>query len=182
MRAVQALELLGESVVLRVSLDGHLALVPRAEGNPQPHFDLQPGRLELDETSSLSGLWFYAMLCVHEGVTVQREGNAAPLYSRATGKWPASIDDDELQTYPHLHFLEERKTGMPWRYERWYTLADRYLVFDSEQYFERPCQRQRGKDWERFIVHLRQVVDLGAIAEGPLPEAKNLMHAIAAHG
>jgi len=178
---MQALEVWGESVLLRVSQDGHLALVLKAEGTSQRVFCLQPGWLELVENPPLSGLWFYAIPCVHEGLTVQREGNAAPLYSRATGEWPASIDDDELQTYPHLHFLEERKTNMPWRYERWYTLADPYLVFDSEQYFERSCQRQRGKDWERFIVRLRQVVDLGASPGDLTGQSAHLVHAGDAH-
>jgi hypothetical protein len=174
---MQGLEVWGERAVLRVLPDGHLAVAPKADGASQRGFCLQSGRLELGENPPLSGLWFYAMPCVHEGLSVQREGNAAALCSRAIGEWPASIDDDELQTYPHLHFLEERKTGMPWRYERWYTLADPYLVFDSEQYFERPCRRERGKDWERFVVQLRQVLDLRATPEGPTSGATHLVHA-----
>ena len=103
------------------------------------------------------------------------EGVAAPVLNRVVGEWPAAVDDDQLETYPYLHFLEERKTGTPWRLERWYTLAGQYLIFDSEQYFERTELQHRGKNWERFIVQLRQVVNLSAWALSTQVGAVNLI-------
>ena len=103
------------------------------------------------------------------------EGRAAPALERAAGQWPADVDDDQLEAYPHLHFLEERKTGIPWRLERWYTLAGPYLVFDSQQYFERSRPRQQGKDWERLIVQLRQVVDVAVWMANPSVVVVNLI-------
>jgi hypothetical protein len=118
------------------------------------------GYVEVAQIAPVTGLLYYALPCVLESLVVRLEGTAAPLISRTIGEWPPSLDDDELEAYPHLHFLEERRTGVPWRLERWYTLAGPYLVFDAQQYFERSCPRNHGRDWERLIAQLRQVVDL----------------------
>jgi len=172
---MQGLQVWNERIRLSVSPTGHMEIEARGRGRPVAGLDLQEGGIELSSSSPVTGLLFYALPCAFESLAVHREGSSAALINRAVGEWPAGVDDDELQTYPHLHFLEERKTGMPWRFERWYTLADSYLIFDSEQYFERECARQGGKDWERFIVQLRQVCDPLAWVAHPLPEAANLL-------
>ncbi len=150
-----------DQVLIRVFRDGRLAFRTMPDGDLQ-HFELQEGRVEAPGTAPVDGLLHYPLPCILETVVVRVEGLAVPLLDRAVGTWPAAVDDDQLETYPHLHFLEERKTGMPWRFERWYTIAGRYLIFDSEQYFERQRVVERGRDWERLIVQLRQVVELSA--------------------
>ncbi len=172
---MQGLRVWNERVALSVSRTGRIEVEARGNGRPVAGQDLQEGRVELADCSPVTGLLFYALPCVFESLTLHREGGAVPLLSRTLGEWPTGVDDDELQTYPQLHFLEERKTGMPWRFERWYTLADSHLVFDSEQYFERECPRHAGKNWERFIVQLRQVVDSLAWVSRPTQQASNLL-------
>jgi hypothetical protein len=172
---MQGLQIWNEQVAIHVSREGRLGLRLAACDELAPQVELLEGTLKLGDLAPASGLLYYALPCVHESVTVQVEGKAAPVLERAVGQWPADIDDDLLEVYPHLHFLEERKTGIPWRLERFYTLAGPYLVFDSQQYFERSRPRQRGKDWERLIVHLRQVVDAAACARNPSLTAVNLI-------
>jgi hypothetical protein len=172
---MQGLQVWNEQVAIHVSREGRLALRLAARDEFSAKVELLEGNLKLGELVPASGLLYYALPCVHESVSVHVEGMAAPVLERAVGQWPADVDDDQLEVYPHLHFLEERKTGIPWRLERWYTLAGPYLVFDSQQYFERSRPRQRGKDWERLIVHLRQVVDAAAWAQNPLVAAVNLI-------
>jgi len=123
----------------------------------------------------VGGVLHYAMPSAHESLIVRLEGVAVPMLHRIRGKLPPEIDEDELETYPFLHYLEERKTGMPWRLERWYTLAGVYLVFDSEQYFERQRAVERGMNWERLIVHVRQVADLVAWGADPESRADSLL-------
>ena len=172
---MQGLQVWNEQVAIHVSREGGLALRLAARDEFSAQVELLEGTLKLGELAPASGLLFYALPCVHESVSVQVEGMAAPVLDRAVGQWPADVDDDQLEVYPHLHFLEERKTGIPWRLERWYTLAGPYLIFDSQQYFERSRPRQRGKDWERLIVHLRQVVDAAAWAQDPSGATVNLI-------
>ncbi|KPL24212.1 MAG: hypothetical protein AMJ93_02865 [Anaerolineae bacterium SM23_84] len=159
---MQGLEVWNDQVLIRVFRGGRLAFRAMPDGDFEGHYELQEGRVEAPGTAPVTGLLHYALPCIHERVVVRVEGVAVPLLDRAVGEWPAAVDDDQLETYPHLHFLEERKTGMPWRFERWYTIAGPYLVFDSEQYFERQRVVERGKNWERLILQLRQVVDLSA--------------------
>jgi len=172
---MQGLQVQNEQVAIHVSREGQLALRLAVGGEFSAPIELLEGTLKLGELAPASGLLYYALPCVYESVTVQLEGVTAPVLERAVGQWPAEVDDDQPEVYPHLHFLEERKTGIPWRLERWYTLAGPYLVFDSQQYFERPRPRQRGKDWERLIVHLRQVVDVVAWAQTPQEDTVNLI-------
>lgn len=172
---MQPLQVWNEQVAIRVGRDGRLFCRLTDEEAFAPEAELQEGTLELAELAAASGLLHYAVPCLYESVVVNVEGVAAPAFHRALGQWPEDVDEDQLETYPHLHFLEERKTGTPWRYERWYTLAGPHLVFDSQQYFERPRPRQHGRDWERLIVQLRQVVDLVQWAENPQRPAVNLI-------
>lgn len=157
---MEGLQIWNDQVLLRVARDARLAFRLIREETFHGDFEFQEGIVEADGMAPVSGLLYYAMPCVFESVVVQLEGVATPAVFQTVGEWPMDIDDDQLETYPHLHFLEERKTGMPWRLERWYTLAGPYLVFDSQQYFERPRPVQHGKNWERLMVQLRQVVDL----------------------
>jgi hypothetical protein len=172
---MQGLQVWNEQVAIRVSREGRLAVRLAARDEFSAEVDLSEGVLKLGDLAPASGLLYYALACVYESVTVNVEGMPTPVLERATGHWPADVDDDHLEAYPHLHFLEERKTGIPWRLERWYTLAGPYLVFDSQQYFERSRPRQRGKDWERLIVQLRQVVDVAAWSLNPQVATVNLM-------
>ena len=157
---MQGLEIWNDQGMIRVSRDARLAFRLMPDGEFHQHVELQEGSAKVAGIAAVNGLLHYAMPCLFESLVVRVEGIAAPVLDRAIGQWPMAVDDDELETYPHLHFLEERKTGMPWRFERWYTLAGPYLIFDSEQYFERPRPVARGKRWERLIVQWRQVVDL----------------------
>jgi hypothetical protein len=186
---MQGLQVWNEQVAIRVSREGRLSLrlaarTASADRGSRPErgrdefsaeVELLEGTLKLGDLAPASGLLYYALPCVYESVAVHVEGMAAPVLERAVGQWPADVDDDHLEAYPHLHFLEERKTGIPWRLERWYTLAGPYLIFDSQQYFERSRPRQRGKDWERLIVQLRQVVDAAAWAQNRQMLAVNLI-------
>ena len=164
---MHALQVWNEQALLRILCDGRLELERKPGGEALGGFDLQEGSLQVAVIAPVSSLLYYGVPCLHEKVTVHVEGSVAPAFEQTAGDWPAAVDEDELQTYPYLHFLEERKTGMPWRWERWYTLAGRYLIYDSEQYMERACPRQHGKDWERLIVQVRQVLDVPACAQVP---------------
>jgi hypothetical protein len=172
---MQGLQVSNEQVAIGVSREGRLALRLATRDEFSAEVELLEGTLKLGDLAPASGLLYYALPCVHESVTVCVEGAVAPVLERTVGQWPEDVDDDHLEAYPHLHFLEERKTGIPWRLERWYTLAGPYLIFDCQQYFERSRPRQRGKDWERLIVQLRQVVDAAALALNPRVATLNLM-------
>ncbi len=171
---MQGLEVWNHEVMIRVRCDGRLAFHLMPEGPSQSELELQLGRAQVAGTEPVDELFHYAMPCVFESLVVRVEGSAAPVLDRAVGQWPETIDDDQLETYPYLHFVEERKTGTPWRLERWYTIAGPYLVFDSEQYFERPRPVDRGKNWERLIIRLRQVVDLTTWMPGGSTDASNM--------
>jgi hypothetical protein len=156
------LEVWNEDAAIRVSRDAHLSI--RMLAGADWTLSLQEGRVDAPDTPPVEGLQYYALPCVFECLDVRLEGAPSPIVSRAVGGWPRAINDDELEIYPHLHFLEERKTGKPWRFERWYTLAGAFLVYDSEQYFERSEVGQESKSWQRLIVHMRQVVDLALMS------------------
>jgi len=172
---MQGLEIWNDQILLRVFRNGRLEFESKADREANGTVDLREGSIEVVGAAPVSGLLYYPMPCLFESLVVRLEGRATPLINQAVGEWPTAVDDDQLETYPCLHFLEERKTGMPWRLERWYTLAGPYLIFDSQQYFERSCPQQRGKDWERLIVQLRQVVNLPAWAQNTAVAAVNLI-------
>ena len=172
---MEGLRIWNDQVFVRVSRDARMAYRLMPDGAYQGELELQEGGVRVPGAVPVSGLLYYAMPCLFESLVVRVEGIAAPLLERAAGEWPVVVDDDQLETCPYLHFLEERKTGMPWRLERWYTLAGPYLIFDSEQYFERSRPQQRGKDWERLIVQLRQVADLPAWAQNAEMVVVNLV-------
>jgi hypothetical protein len=117
----------------------------------------------------IDGLVFYAAPCAYQSLTLRREASPASIVDRSVGSWPAAVDDDWLETYPHLHFLQERRTATPWRQEYWYTLAAGFLIFECEQYFERSCTGHSGVPWERFIARLRQVIELTETVAGQRP-------------
>ena len=110
----------------------------------------------------MAGVLQYPSGSVFERLVVRCERDVRPLVERRGGEWPDAVPEDELEVeaYPCIHFLEERRTGAPWRYERWYTLVGRLLILDSDQYFERSEGGAPGRTWERFLVQLRQVFDL----------------------
>jgi hypothetical protein len=159
---MQGLEIWNREFSIRVGHDGRLSFRPMPDGSFERQFALSEGQVEVADVAPVAGLFRYDLPCVFESLVVRLEGNTAPILEKTKGHWPEAVDDDQLETYPHLHVLEERKTGIPWRFERWYTLAGPYLVFESEQYFERPRPVEHGKNWERLIVQLRQVADLAA--------------------
>jgi hypothetical protein len=129
-------------------------------------FSLQPGQITPANVATIGGLQYYSVPCPFQFIQVRLEGSPKPLAEHSAGSWPMEVDDDMLETYPALHFLEERKTAAPWRLERWYTLAGSHIVFESEQYFERSRPRQVGRDWERFIINWRQVINLNGVFDG----------------
>jgi hypothetical protein len=161
---VLSLEIGNDRASIQVSPDAQLTIRLIPEGQFGAKHMLSDGSIALRDRAPLSGLLYYALPCVFEGLIVRVEGVASPALQSTLGRWPPAVDDDDLDAYPHLHFVEERKTGAPWRFERWYTLAGSHLVFESDQYFERACPAERGQNWERFIVQLRQVVHLPALA------------------
>lgn len=161
---MQGLQIWNDQVLLRISRNAHLSFRLTGDEKFYGDFEFKEGYIEAEGIAPISGVLYYAIPCIFESLVIQLEGVATPSLYQAVGTWPAAIDDEYLEAYPHLHFLEERKTGTPWRLERWYTLAGPYLVFDSQQYFERTYPEQRGKNWERLIVQLRQVVDLPTCA------------------
>ncbi len=133
------------------------------------------GSLVLEHREPLRGIFYYALPSVCEHVSANLEGVLAAVLQRDTGEWPADVIYDDLEMYPHLHFLEESRTATPWRLERWYTLAGPCLVVECEQYFERSRSAVSGKQWERWIVHLRQVCDLEAWASGTTEPTEHLL-------
>jgi hypothetical protein len=157
---MQDLQIGNDQVHIRVSRDGTLAFRLAEDEQFGEGLPLREGTIGPGDVAPVAGVLHYAAACLHESVSIHMEGTASPILRRAAGEWPTEVDDEHLEAYPHLHFLEERKTGIPWRLERWYSLAGPYLIFDSHQYFERGRPRQRGRDWERIIVELRQVLDL----------------------
>jgi len=172
---MQGLQVWNERVALSVSRGGRLTFRLMPDGEFVKGLELGEGCVEVEHKAPVTGLLYYVLPCVLESLVVRLEGVTAPLVSRTAGEWPSTVDDDQLEAYPHLHFLEERKTATPWRLERWYTLAGPYLVLDIQQYFERPCPRYRGKDWERLIVQLRQVADLSSWPENHTGATANLL-------
>ncbi|KPL21449.1 MAG: hypothetical protein AMJ93_09580 [Anaerolineae bacterium SM23_84] len=169
------LEIGNDRILMRVERDARFSFCTMPYGAFEDGLDLQEGTVAVNGLGRISGLVYYAMPCRFESLEVRLEGVSTPIVSRAVGNWPVDVEDDELETYPYLHFLEERGTGMPWRWERWYTLAGRHLVFDSEQYFERARPELRGKNWERFMVRLRQAVDLAEWAQNQEVAFTNLI-------
>ena len=174
---MHGLNIRNDKAALFVSPGGRLELQWLADAATRRAIELGEGAVPLTGSPSITGLSYYALPCQFESLIIRAEHAMAPLLQQTVGVWPADIDDDLLETYPHLHFLEERKTATPWRYERWYTLAGAYLAFDSEQYFERYLSQQRGKDWERWIVQLRQVIDLSLWQQGVARPAVDLVSA-----
>jgi hypothetical protein len=172
---MQGLRVWNHQVMIQVARDGRLAFRLMPNGNFQRDLELKDGSVKVPEMPLVEGLLYYPMSCAFESLVVRVEGMTSPALDREVGQWPEAVDDDELEAYPHLHFMEERKTGTPWRLERWYTLAGPYLVFDSQQYFERRRPVQRGKNWERLIVELRQVVDLSAWGQATATATVNLI-------
>jgi hypothetical protein len=172
---MQGLQVWNHQVMIQVARDGRLAFRLVPDGEVQADLELREGSVKVSDMPLVEGLLYYPTSCAFESLVVRVEGIAMPALDRTVGQWPETVDDDELESYPHLHFLEERKTGTPWRLERWYTLAGPYLVFDTQQYFERPRPIQRGKNWERLIVQLRQVVDLSVCGQGTSVDTVNLI-------
>jgi hypothetical protein len=172
---VQPLSLWNERVEVLVSRAAALSFRLTQGAHGEGHYVLREGQVSLRGANLIEGLLYHDMPCCFESVVVREEGVPGPLLQRVAGTWPVEVDDDQLEMYPHLHYLEERKTGLPWRYERWYSLAGTFLVFESEQYFERTRPGERGKNWVRFIVQLRQVADLACVVGEAVPHGNPLL-------
>ncbi len=159
------LELRNEFCRLAIDPDGEWRVAPLGETHWKP-VAVRQGELAPEGIAPIQQLRFYLVPSAFQSIQVRREGAPGLLVDRITGEWPAAVDDDLLDSYPSVHFLEERRTGAPWRLERWYTLAGSFLVYESEQYAERWRPREAGRDWERFIVNWRQVIELpGVLSE-----------------
>jgi hypothetical protein len=157
---MKALILRNDRVAVRVGCDGQIAVHGFPQGKERARLLLEEGTIDLPGTLALAGVLRYPSGSVFESLVVRRERDGRPLVERCGGTWPDGVLEDELETYPCIHFLEERRTGAPWRYERWYTLVGNLLILDSDQYFERSEGAAPGKTWERFLVQLRQAFDL----------------------
>jgi hypothetical protein len=172
---VQQLRLWNDRVEVLLSREGLLSSRLTLGEQGEAHVPLCEGQVQVRGAGLIEGLFYHNMPCCFESVVVRQEGVPEPLLQRVTGTWPAAVDDDQLEMYPQLHCLEERKTGLPWRYERWYSLAGTFLIFESEQYFERSRPQPRGKNWVRFIVQVRQVTDLAGVVGGAGPAISPLL-------
>lgn len=157
---MQPLRLWNDRVEVLISAEGLLSFRMTQGGQSKGCFALRQGKVRVRGPAVIEGLFYHDMPCCYESVVAREEGVAEPVLQHSAGTWPADVDDDQLEMYPQLHYLEQRKTGLPWRYERWYSLADTFLIFESEQYVERSRPQRRGRDWVRYIVQLRQVANL----------------------
>jgi len=174
---MQPLRLWNDRIELLVSREAQLVFRFTQVGQGEGCFALCEGKAHVRGAELIDGLLYYDIPCCFESLVVREEGVSEPLLQLLAGTWPADIDDDQLEMYPQLHYLEQRKTGLPWRYERWYSLVGAFLVFESEQYFERSSPKESGKNWVRFIVQLRQVVDLAQVAGGAATGSSPLLGA-----
>ena len=172
---MRSLRLWNDRAEVLVSPEALLSFRLIQGGQAGASFALREGQLQLPGSEMLEGLFYHDMPCCFESLAVRKEGLPEPLLEQVAGAWPAEVDDDQLEMYPQLHYLERRKTGLPWRYERWYSLVGAHLVFESEQYFERSLPQERGRNWARFIVQLRQVANLENVAEGAAPGTRPLL-------
>ena len=163
--SIGELRVRNQEYALHVFPDARFALESVREGAGACTIEIAERVARVTGMKPISGVYLYPVTCEYSSLEIRLEGQAAPVFERAEGQWPSMIEEDELHMYPHLHFVAERKTGTPWRFERWYTLVGSYLVFEAEQYFERTVQRQ-GKNWERLVVHIRQLMDLAKVKTG----------------
>lgn len=177
---MNSLDVWNENFLVSVFPDGGLNFRLVVEGRPTGAY--------LSETYSLAevtdpvlygelavGIARYALPAGYERLIVRREGEPQAELSQEKGDLPPEITtiDEELEFYPCLHILRERRTALPWRLEQWYTLVGPYLVYDSSQYFEKdvvPGQFTRG---ERIIAEMRQVLDVLRLANDRGAATKN---------
>ena len=157
------MEIVNSEARIRVTPDSELSIHLRPEGQFSAQYPMCSGTVSLTGRSPLMGLCYYDLPCAYESTVIRVEGVALPVLQRSVGIWPDVVSEDDLDAYPHLHMVAERKTASPWRFERWYTLVGSHLLFEGEQYFERARPPERGKSWERFIVQLRQLINLTAL-------------------
>lgn len=112
-----------------------------------------------------NGVLYYAMPCVFESLRVQRVTGGEVLYKTSAGELPETVHRADLAELATLRMSEERTVQRPWRLDRCYVPAGRYLVFDCTQLYERRPPGQR-KAWEQVRTELRQVVDVVSWAGG----------------
>ena len=174
---MQPLKLWNNQIEVLVSQEAELAFRFTHGEHGEGRFELREGQVRVRGGELIEGLLYYDEPCSFEGLVVREEGLPEPLLQSVAGTWPTDINDDQLEMYPQLHYLEQRKTGLPWRYERWYSLVGAFLVFESEQYFEQPRPKERGKNWVRYIVQLRQVVNLAQAAGTAVTGRSHLLDA-----
>lgn len=177
---MNSLDVWNENFLITVFPDGGLNFQLVVEGRPTGVY--------LGEAYSLTevtdpgpfgelavGIARYPLPARYERVIVRREGEPQPALTQEKGDLPPEIAavDEEMEFYPCLHILRERRTALPWRLEQWYTLVGPYLIYDSSQYFEKgvvPGQFARG---ERIIAELRQVLDVVRLVNGQSAACKN---------
>jgi hypothetical protein len=153
-----------------------------AEGIPDGRWLTGRNRLiEVDPAllgnAQWAGVFCYHLPTVFERLTVRKEGARVPAFQGEAGTLPGTIANADLDMYPCLHFLAEKKVAAPWRMERWYTLVGRYLVFECQQYFELAGTERDspGRSWERIISDLQQVVDVVAWGRGEEMELHSVL-------
>ncbi|MBC7262748.1 MAG: hypothetical protein H5T64_00145 [Chloroflexi bacterium] len=177
---MNSLDVWNENFLVAVFPDGRLNFQLMVEGRPTGVYLGEAYSLAEVTDSTLFGEFAvgiarYPLPAGYERVIVRREGEPQPALTQEMGDLPPEITavDEEMEFYPCLHILRERRTALPWRLEQWYTLVGQYLVYDSNQYFEKgavPGQFARG---ERIIAELRQVLDVVRLANGQSAAHKN---------
>ena len=175
-------QIANESVMVAVFDDTKVNFQLAAKGIPDGRWLTRRNRLVEVDPALLSNLQHAGIYCYHlptvfESLTVRREGERVPAFQGEAGTLPSVVADADLDMYPCLHYLAEKKVAAPWRMERWYTLVGRYLVFECQQYFERPGGGHDSplRSWERIISDLQQVVDVVAWGQGEEMELHSLI-------
>ena len=163
------MEISNDAVMLKVFNDTRVNFQQVADGTPDGRWLTRRNRLIEASADILGnvpylGICYYSLPTIYESLTVRKEGEPSPFFDTKAGELPELLDDADLDMYPCLHFLAHKKVAAPRRMERWYTLVGPYMIFECQQYFERPVGEQKSplRAWERIISELHQVVDVVA--------------------
>jgi len=179
-----SMQIANQSVMVAVFDDTKVNFQLAAEGIPDGRWLTRRNRLvEIGPARSgnaqHAGIYCYRLPTVFESLTVRKGGEPAPTFQAEAGTLPDLLVDADLDMYPCLHYMAEKKVAAPWRLERRYTLVGPYLVFECQQYFERSGSGHDNplRSWERIISDLQQVVDVVAWGRGEEMELHSVIGA-----
>ncbi|MCG2769273.1 MAG: hypothetical protein L6435_12960 [Anaerolineae bacterium] len=163
------MEICNDAVMVKVFDDTKVNFQLVADGTPDGRWLTRRKRLIEASADILGdvpylGIYYYSLPTIYESLTVRKGGEPRPFFDAKAGELPELLDDADLDMYPCLHFLAHKRVAAPWRIERWYTLVGPYMIFECQQYFERPAGEEKSplRAWERIISELHQVVDVAA--------------------